>query len=461
MKKIFFLFFLFETSFSQTEKISTQLTIYNDNFALIHEERNVNLNEGINKIIIDEIPSTIDGTSLYFESKTAKDKVKILEQNFHFDLVHQGKLLEKYLNKEVEFVRFDETTKKEISFFGKLLSTGFTLSGIDYHNNGNMIAEINGKIEIAPIGRLLLPSLPEGLITKPQLEWMLENSLKGKHNVEMSYLAKGISWNANYVARLSEDDKKIDLIGWVTISNSCGTSFQNANLKLVAGDVNIVKEKMQYDRNMTLGIETFGASSQFEQKEFFEYKLYSLQRKTNLNNNETKQIEFISSNEIPVKKSFIYDGTRREKVGVFVNFKNDEKSKLGIALPKGIVRVYKKDDEEKEQFIGEDEISHTSKDEEIKLYLGNAFDIVGQRVRKNVEEVRRREFSETIEITLKNHKKEDIEILVYEHPNEFSKWQILESNEKWEKISNGEIKFTLKIPKDGEKTILYTIEYEY
>jgi len=240
-----------QTKQSASDRISVDLTIYNQNIALVREERTLELLKGMNRIIIPDIPATIDGTSLHFSSLTEPAAVKVIEQNYQYDLVHQAKLLEKYIGKEVEFLRTDNESKRDYSVKGKLLATGWqpqpgysSYSGnAPYYSTGQMIAEIAGKIEIGPAGRLILPSLPDGLILKPQLEWLVANSKQGQHTTEISYLAGQLTWNCNYVALLDAHDAQIDLTGWVTITNNSGTTFKNAGLKLVAGDVNLVKEE--------------------------------------------------------------------------------------------------------------------------------------------------------------------------------------------------------------------------
>ena len=475
---------------SAGERTSVDLTIYNQNLSLIREERTINLPKGFSRVVIPDIPATIDGTSLHFLSLTDPSAVRVLEQNYQYDLVHQAKLLEKYLGKEIEFVRFDEEKKKEYSVFGKLLSTGYVLRGPgssvpNYVGTGGAIVEIGGKIELNPAGRLVLPSLPEGLILKPQLEWLVTNTHGGSHNTEISYLAGQLSWTCNYVALLNKDDAQLDLTGWVTLTNNSGTTFKNAGLKLVAGDVNLVREEIERNQLMIRGgIAEDAAGPQFTQKELFEYKLYSLQRRTEVNNNETKQIELTSGKNVPAKKVFIYDGLGDQwrywynnysyrtqesfgqqsnpKVGVFVAFKNEEKSGLGIPLPKGKVRVYKRDDDGKEQFVGEDQIDHTPKDEPVRLYLGNAFDIVGERVQKNFKILASgRVVEETIEIKVRNHKSEPVAVDVYEHPWRWSQWEMVNSSADWEKVDQTTIKFPARIAKDKEKVISYTIRYSW
>jgi hypothetical protein len=477
-----------------SDRQSIDLTIYNVNLALVREERSIDLAKGLNRVVIPDIPATIDGTSLHFSSLTDPEAVKVLEQSYQYDLVHQAKLLEKYIGKEVEFIRTDNDSKKDYTVKGKLLATGWQPQpgynpyggGVPYYAIGQMIAEINGKIEIGPEGRLILPSLPEGLILKPQLEWLVNTTSAGRHKTEISYLANQMTWTCNYVALLNAKDTEIDLTGWVTVTNNSGTTFKYAGLKLVAGDVNLVKEEQNaypIAKSMRM-MDGEAAAPQFQQKELFEYKLYSLQRKTDLGNNETKQIELTAAKNVVSKKVFIYDGLSdqwrywynnysyraqgsfgqesNKKVGVFVTFKNEEKAGLGIALPKGKVRVYKRDDDGKEQFIGENEIDHTPKDEEIKLYLGNAFDIVGERAQKDFHViVTGHAVDETFEIKVRNHKSEPIEVLVYEHPWRWNEWDITKSSASWEKVDQSTIKFPLKLKKDEEKIITYTIRYNW
>lgn len=468
------------------ERTSVDLTIYNQNLSLIREERKLNIPKGLSRVIIPDIPSTIDGTSLHFSSLTDPFAVRVLEQNYQYDLVNQAKLLEKYIGKEIEFVRLNEETKKEYSVFGKLLAAGWSAPQTFYGTvptAGGMVAQIGGKIEINPVGRLVLPSLPEGLILKPQLEWLVENTKPGEHKTEISYLAGQLSWNSNYVALLNKDDSKLDLTGWVTLTNNCGTSFKDAGLKLVAGDVNIVQEEFRGGR-MATDMMMKSVEPQFTQTELFEYKLYTLQRRTDINNNETKQVELVSGKNVSAKKVFIYDGLADQwrwwannysyrnqgsfgqqsnpKVGVFVTFKNDAKSGLGLPLPKGKVRVYKRDDDGKEQFIGEDRIDHTPKDEEIRLYLGNAFDIVGERAQTDFKSFASgKVVEETIQIKVRNHKNEPVEVLIYEHPWRWNQWEITKSSTGWVKVDQSTIKFPVKIAKDEEKVVTYTIRYSW
>ncbi len=460
------------------DRASVDLTVYNQNLSLIREERSVSLSRGLNTVVVPDIPATIDGTSLHFRSLLDPAGVRILEQNYQYDLVSQAKLLEKYLGKEIEFVRLNEETKREYTVRGTLLSAGFG-------GRGGVVAEINGKIEMDPAGRMVLPSLPEGLILKPRLRWMVDNSKAGKHDIELSYLAGGLSWSSDYVALLSEKDDKLDITGWVTLVNNSGTAFPNAGLKLVAGDVNVVQDAMRSDMRMMKGVAAMETGvPQFQQSELFEYKLYTLQRKTDLNPNETKQIELVSGRDVAAQKMFIYDGVADQwrywwnnpsyrnqksfgqqsntKVGTYVTFMNDRKSGLGIPLPKGKVRVYKLDSDGKEQFVGEDRIDHTPKDEEIRLYLGNAFDIVGERAQTDFKSYASGKLvEETITIKVRNHKDEKATVQVYEHPWRWNQWEITMKSTDFEKVDQSTIRFPVTIPADGEVTVTYTIRYSW
>lgn len=474
------------------DRTSVDLTIYNQNLSLIREERGITLIKGMNRVILPQIPATIDGTSLHFLSLTDPTGVRVLEQNYQYDLVHQAKLLEKYVGKEVEFIREDPQTHKEYTVRGNLISTGYSFQTQygnavpNYYATGGMIAEVDGKIEINPVGRLVLPSLPEGLILRPQLEWLLSANRGGSQKTEISYLAGQLSWSCNYVALLNSADSKIDITGWVTVTNNSGTSFRDAGLKLVAGDVNVVKEAMAYDMRLSgkMDMAQNAPERQFQQSELFEYKLYTLQRRTDLNNNGTKQIELTSANSVTAHKVFIYDGLADQwrswygnhsyrsqgsfgqqsntKVGTYVTFKNDLASGLGIPLPKGKVRVYKRDTDGKEQFVGEDQIDHTPKDEELRLYLGNAFDITGERAQKDFRTLSSGHVvEETIEMKVRNHKEQTAEVQVYEHPWRWSQWEIVKSNAEWVKVDQSTLRFPVKLEKGAEKTVTYTIRYTW
>ncbi len=459
---------------SMSERTKVDLTIYNQNLSLIREERTIPFTKGLGTVVIPDIPATIDGTSLHFLSLTDPMSVRVLEQNYQYDLVSREKILERYIGQEIEFGGVK----------GKLLAAG-SRSYVGDRASIGLVAEINGKIQFDPPGQITLPKLPDGLILKPQLQWLVECTRPGEHKTEISYLAGQLSWSANYVALLDKDDARLDLTGWVTLTNNSGTSFRDAGLKLVAGDVNLVRQ--QFDNLRMAGKMAMNEAAmppQFAQSELFEYKLYTLQRHTDLATNETKQIELVSGKDVTAKKQFIYDGLAdswrswynnvsyrnqqsfgeqsNTKVGTYVTFRNAKASGLGIPLPKGTIRVYKRDDDGKEQFIGEDQIDHTPKDEEVRLYLGNAFDLVGERAQTDFRSsVDRRMVEETITIKVRNHKSEAAEVVIYEHPWRWNEWKVVKSTTEYTKVDQSTLKFPVKIGKDGEAVVTYTIRYSW
>jgi hypothetical protein len=472
------------------ERTSVDLTIYNQNLSLVREERTFTLGRGTTTVVVPDVPATIDGASVHFVSLTDPEGVRVLEQNYQYDLVHQARLLERYIGRDVEFIRTDPATNRDYAVPGKLLSTGFLqqpgyANAYAYAGTGGIIAEVNGKIEISPAGRLVLPALPGGLVLRPRLQWLVSSDREGSHRSEVSYLAGGLSWRADYVVLLDRDDASLDLTGWVTLTNGSGTSFRNAGLKLVAGDVNVVQNEIAgLMKAQRAGSAADAAAPQFTQTNLFEYKLYALKRRTDVADNETKQIELTAGRDVPARKTFIYDGLGDEwrswfhnysyrgqgsfgqqsnpRVGVFVTFRNSEKGGLGMPLPKGKVRVYKRDDDGREQFIGEDQIDHTPKDEEARLYLGNAFDIVGERVQKDFKTYAAgRVVEETFEIKVRNHKEGAADVQVYEHPWRWAQWEITSSNTEWSKVDQSTMRFPLHIAPDGEGLVKYTIRYSW
>ena len=473
------------------DRTAVDLTIYNQNLSLVREERTFALDPGTTQVIVPDIPATIDGTSVHFRSLTDPSGVRVLEQNYQYDLVHPARLLERYLGREVEFVRTDPLTHREDTVRARLLATGYTnQSGYgnapSYAMTGGLIAEIGGKIEIAPGGRLLLPALPDGLVLRPRLQWLVASDRGGMHSSEVSYLAGGLSWNADYVVLLDRTDTRCDLTGWVTLTNTSGTTFRNAGLKLVAGDVNVVQNALagMMKARREVAMDEAAAAPQFRQTSLFEYKLYTLQRRTDVAEGETKQIELTSGRNIPVRKTFIYDGQgdwwrswlntpsyrnqgsfgqqSNPKIGVFVTFRNAESSSLGMPLPKGKVRVYKRDEDGKEQFIGEDEIDHTPKDEEVRLYLGNAFDLTGERMQKDFRSFAGgRVVEETIGLRVRNHGSGAADVQVYEHPWRWSQWEIVDAPGPWSKVDQSTVRFPLHIAPGGEGSITYTIRYSW
>ncbi len=472
MKKIIFSASLLFISVSSR---AVDVTVYNQDLGLVKEVRPFTLKKGINEIRVTDVAAQMDATSVHFKSLTDAEGTSVLEQNFQYDLINQDKLLEKYLGKEIEIEKFKGpgAEKREV-MKGTLLSTV-----------GGRVIKVGDQIYLNPPGNPILPSLPEGLVTKPTLMWTVEAAKAGNHSCEISYLTSGMSWQADYVLLSSPKDDKMDLTAWVTINNNSGTAYKDAKLKLVAGDVNRAPEPETRRRFMKANMVTdsLAATTQFTEKSFFEYHLYTLQRPTTLMNSETKQVEMASASEVPLKKKFIYDGVQNiqwtyfdeyqrtdanygtqsdKKVWVTLEFKNSKENNLGIPLPKGRVRVYKKDTDGALEFIGEDAIDHTPKDETVRVKMGNAFDVVGERKRTNYSsDLNKRTFTESFEIKIRNHKDEAVTVNVVEHLYRWTNWKVTENSQKFSKKDAQTIEFETTVPKDGESVITYTVKYSW
>ena len=471
--------FLFAQEIPQKE---VSLTVYNQNFGLVKDIRYLNLKKGVNIIRFIDVAREIDATSVSFKSLRDPESCLITEQNFEYDLISRDKLLEKYLDKEIILERTEgqqENTYDKWATLGKgsqqhkeIIPKRTRVKGILLSTQGGILIKIGNELCLNPEGRIILPALPEGLITKPTLVWELENEKPGGHTVEVTYLTRGINWKADYVSIVDKDDKKIDLNGWVTIDNKSGATYKNAGLKLIAGEVHRVEERQKDRRGEMLYAKSGISAPQFEEKSFFEYHLYTLQRKTTLKDNQTKQISLFTADNVPVKKLFTYDGAIyrgpwsssekepcNKKVAVSLNFENKKDYGLGIPLPKGKVRVYKKDSDGSLEFVGEDEIDHTPKDEKVKVFLGNAFDIVGERKCTEHKKISSDTYQNVYEITLSNHKNEDVVVTIIEHF--YGDWLILSESQKHTKKDAFTIEYSVSVPKDGKSTVTYAALYKW
>lgn len=435
------------------------ITIYNSNIGLVKDTRLIELKPGIHELKFMDVAGKIDPTTVHIKSLINEPSLNVLEQNYEYDLLSPQKLLEKYVGQKVQLATFNNETKKEEIVEATLLST-----------QGGNIFQIGDKIHIGHYGRILLSKIPENLISQPTLVWMLENRLSRPQKVEASYLTSGINWKADYVAVLNKLDTMTDMTGWVTIDNRSGATYQNALLKLVAGDIHRVKGEMRMDyaRPMAAAKEV---SQQFKEESFFEYHLYTLDRRTTIKDNQTKQMSLLDANQVPVKKLFIFSGqphyyysrydqrTNKQKVGVFLELENTKKNNLGIPLPKGTIRVYKEDKDGSLQFVGEDRIDHTPKDEKIKIKIGEAFDVVGERVQTEYKHLGYNLYEVAFEVSLRNHKKEDIKVLVEEPiPGD---WEMLSNTHSYEKLSSNLIRFDVPVAKDKEVKVKYRIRFKY
>lgn len=424
---------------------SLAVTVYNNNLGVVKDVREIQLKSGISEISITDVAKLIDPTSVHI-----KLDGEVLEQNYQYDLVSFNKILQKYIDKEISLV---SETNELVE--GKLLSS----SGGDI-----VLAKKDGGLVMIPSinnYRFSVGSLPEGLITKPTLVWQVKSKNSGDQDVEISYQTQGMSWHAEYVAVLNENDTKLDLNSWVSVGNNCGTTFKNAKLKLVAGDVNRVQtpQRMYKGRNQIELTAMESDAAQFEEKDFFEYHIYNLQRPTTLAQNETKQISLFEAQDVAANKKYFYRSfgyNAKGKINVIVEFSNKEDQNLGVPMPKGKVRVYKSDGESIE-FIGEDLIDHTPKNEIIKLKIGDAFDVLAEEKQVEHKKITNRVYEQTFEVEIKNRKKEKVTVEV--ERNLGLNWEILSSSINYTKKNAQTITFQVPVNKNDETVLTYKVRY--
>jgi hypothetical protein len=452
---------------SLEDQKSVAVTIYNENLALIKDQRTITLDKGFNLLAFRGVSAKMRAETALLRNLNNAG-LKVIEQNFDFDLLTPQKLLEKYVGKQVQIATMNPVTGEEKIEQATILST----------NNG-VVAQIEGRIETNPRGRYIFNKVPENLRDQPTLVIQLKSSTAKAQDVELSYLSSGLSWKADYVAELNAKDNKLDLVGWVTLNNKSGTSYNNAKLQLVAGDVNIVKNDFRHrleGRAMPMAKMSVIEDSAMQEESLFEYHLYSLNRPTSVSNNQTKQVSLLSATQVPVHKEFLLQGNayyyqssygnigQQMKVGVYVEFKNKEESGLGIPLPKGIVRVYKKDNAGNAQFIGEDNIDHTPKNEKIRLKLGDAFDITADKKQTNFE--KRNAFGKyqyayesAYEVKIKNAKTEPVTVVVREPvPGD---WKMIEHSHPFKIIAAGTAEWKIEVPAESSTTLEYTVLVRY
>ncbi|MGH7771944.1 MAG: DUF4139 domain-containing protein [Candidatus Binatia bacterium] len=451
------------SSITQDEQKGVSLTVYNQNLGLVKDNREIRLGAGVHEIRFMDVASQINPTTVHLKSLTDPQGLKILEQNYEYDLLNPGKLLDKYVGKKVKILDKNYYTGEERIVEATLLST-----------NGGPIYQVNGAIHLGHPGRVILPEIPDNLIAKPTLVWLLQNRANRPQAVEASYLTGGISWKADYVFVLNHKDNGGDLSGWVTIDNKSGASYRGAALKLVAGDINRARSKNELHGALDRAAKAAPAESRFREfteEGFFEYHLYTLQGKSTIKDNQTKQLSLLSATEVPVQKQLIYYGAQHyyrnrygqpvsnQKVGVYLEVANKKENRLGLPLPKGIVRVYKADESGSLQFVGEDWIDHTPKDEKVKIKMGEAFDVVGERIQKDWRQIAWNLYEVEWEVKLRNHKKEDAQVKVIEPiPGD---WEMLRSSHSYEKIEAHTLQYVVDLPKDKEVKVNYRVRMKF
>lgn len=446
------------------------ITVYNEGSALVSDRRQFDINAGVSEIAFTDVAARIDPTSVHFQSLTDPEGTVVLEQNYVYDLVNTQALLKKYLDQEIEVITTDG-----LSYSGTLLSGSDNI----------ILQDDDGRVQVInreATQQFSFPELPDGLITRPSLVWLLSAGQAGTQDVEITYLTGGMSWQADYVLLLGQDDSSIDLDGWITLSNSSGATYENAHLKLVAGDLQRVDEAGRAAQDMAFAVEESLTSAEVEEREFFEYHLYEIPRPVTVRDNESKQIEFVSAAGVPAEKFFVYDGLQcrnnywycyfggyaqtdptygiasNPKVMVMLEFDTEN---VEADLPRGRIRMYQQDIDGAALLIGEQYIDHTPEGESLRLYVGDAFDIVGERIQIEFRNPSSHVIEEDFEITIRNHKDESVEVRIVEHLLRWSEWKVLRSNQGYTRMDSSTIEFRQRIPANGERTITYTVRYEW
>lgn len=439
------------------DQIAVEVTVYNSNIGLVKDQRGVRLGKGLQELHFMDVASGIIPSSVSIKSQAGRDSLNIIEQNYEYDLLSPQKLLNKFVGKEVKLYTKNSYTDKEEILQARILS----------NNEGGTVYQIGNEITFNHPGRIIFSEIPENLISQPTLVWLLDNKFVERQKIEARYLTNGINWRASYVAVLNEMDDRADISGWVTIDNKSGAIYKNARLKLVAGDINRVDEFQPPRIRDTLALQKAEAMAQFAEQEFFEYHIYTLESPTTLKNNQTKQVSLLSAQNIPIKKEFVFQGARyyymskygeispKQKVSVYIEFLNKKEHNLGIPLPKGIMRVYKYDHDKSLQFVGENTIDHTPKDEKIRIKLGEAFDVVASRKQTDWQKLSDKLYETAFEVSIRNHKKEDIIVKMVEPlPGE---WNVLQSSHEFKKFDAFTIHFDIPVKKDLETKLIYRV----
>ncbi|MDD5088239.1 MAG: DUF4139 domain-containing protein [bacterium] len=424
-------------------KPGVALTIYNDNLALVRDVRDVSFEKGAGEILFRDISGQIDATSVHFKAPG----VQLLEQNFDYDLVSPEKLLQKYVDQKIEIV----CENGDIAS-GTLLASGFGSGQV-------ILREENGALRSILLDKAVeirYPSLPEGLITRPTLRWLVSAAQGGKKETEVSYLTTGLSWRADYVLVVRDESKDADLDAWVTINNTSGASYNDATLKLIAGEVHRAETpRPVYRAQKGMAMEMAAADQQFEERSFFEYHLYTLQRPASVLDQQTKQISLFAPVTVATKRIYEYDWQRKQdRVGVSIEFENREANGLGMALPAGRVRVYQ-DDAGSQEFIGEDNVQHTPKNEKVRVRVGEAFDIAVERAQTDVRRISDRVSESDYTVKLRNHKTETVEVVVLDYF--WGDWEVTRESVPHKKISSTKVEFRVTVEPEQESILTYTV----
>jgi len=420
------------------------VTVYNSNLALVKDVRQLDLGSGRQTLRFADVSAQIDPTSVHLTPKGGGG-LSVLEQNFQYDLVSAERILDRYRDRDLVVVGKDGKTTS-----GALLS----------YDGANLVLDRKPGVAIinrAEVKEIQFSELPGGLITRPTLVWLIDNAGAAKRDAQISYLTTGLSWHAEYVAVIAADDRAMSWAGWVSLENNSGTSYPEAKLKLVAGDVNRVQDEfMQMAKGRQVEMAMDVAAPQFQEQSFFEYHLYSLSRPTTLADRETKQLSLFPTAAVQAEKMFTYDRSRdAKKVRVTMEFRNTQGAGLGMALPKGKVRVYKEDKGGAQEFVGEDRIDHTAKDEAVRVTVGDAFDVVGEYRQVDMRRISDREVETSHEIKVRNRKDERVTVKIVEHA--WGDWRVTTASQDHVKKDATTLEFTVSVAPGEEKVVSYTV----
>jgi hypothetical protein len=436
------------------------ITIYNDNFAVVKERRQMDFDKGVNTVKFTDVASAIDPTSVNFKCLSSPDGVSILEQNYEYDLVNTASLLKRYIDKDVQIVLKGSGSSSDSLKLGVLNAAV---------GNDLIISNGDGGLDIISrnsVESISLAKAPEDLVTKPTLVWLAQSEEKDDQLCQVTYTTNNVGWKADYSAVLNDAEDAIDLTAWVTVDNKSGAGYKDATIKLIAGDVRRIQPARMPRSNMYKGMERAMAAEGggFQEKEFMDYHMYTLGRKSTINNNQVKQIELMDPAEgIKTTKLYVFEVSqwghlkKSEKVQVKFEFKNTEENQLGMALPKGKVRVFKKDPaDDTLEFVGEDLIDHTAKKETLSLYIGDAFDIVAEDKISDAKHASSYDrLTHTIEV--RNRKDTPISIFVDELCPKGRNWKISSNSHKYEKKDGYTARFKVDVEADSTSTLVYTV----
>ena len=456
------------------------LTIYNQDFAVVRDTVPLDLKSGVNNVRYADATARVEPDSVILRDLAGKHSLQIWEQNYRNDPVTQELLLSLFEGKTIDFqnIRLKDNTQARELISGKIIRSGYVPGG----GSEQPIIEVNGKLQFTLPGTPLFPGLGDDTVLKPTLNWLLQSDQPGKFDAEVSYITGGFTWEADYNLVSPEKGDTVDLIGWVTMNNQSGKTFRDAKIKLMAGDVNKI-QPVNYPMasRMIKAMDLAGGAPAVTEKAFDEFHLYSLARPTTLLDRETKQVEFVRATDVKAPVIYIYDGAEsgyrfygglnsdrgygtqcNKKVRVMREFVNAETNHLGIALPKGKQRFYRRDADSQMEFVGEDMIDHTPRNETIRVTTGNAFDLVGERKQTNFRvDTGDKWLDESFEIKLRNRKKEPVEIRVVEHLYRWNNWEITQKSDNFKKTDSQTVEFRVPVKPNEECTVTYAVHYSW